>query len=244
VTNAWLFKTSRLSNVHRSPGSYRISPAAEYGPRLVGPKLDDSPEVLPWLGRKAQSLNLQSAAYRPSVRSKHRDRSSDHLRSHLRCRIRQGLRSDLGRGPLCPGSASSMDGQRGELWAITQLPPRGTAILPVGDDGWGTPPQWSSPTTAPALLRSRAPAPPFRRLSRLENSRLLIEHVGPAEDREHPKLGAVRQVFVNQRFCELEHTGQIAQLDREENTRQRVVWEVAQNPDADSAVEQDLERGP
>lgn len=159
--------SSRLdSEVHQRLGPYEVAAATRFGPRIIGLRRDDSPEILVELAPDVAIANEQVGTYR--FRGGHRLWVSPEVPevSHVPDGHQCLVTTDTDRLSVIGSSDSAgfakelelhWDGTRlmvdhilrwtGEEptqaapWAITQLPLGGTAILPTSRTGRGSPHQ-------------------------------------------------------------------------------------------------------
>jgi hypothetical protein len=134
-------------------------------------------------------------------------------------------------------------------WSITQFPLGGTAMMPVAGFAAGDPYQadasvivWPYSNMADprlswirrlALIRAAAgprfkigAAPSPGRLGYQTDGYLFIKEIPASDGGTYPDRGAVGQVFVEDRFCELESVGPLTRLAPGESALHRETWEA------------------
>ncbi len=145
-------------------------------------------------------------------------------------------------------------------WAITQLRLGGTALIPTAapvSEGlqashslilwpytdlsdprltWGEGALMVGATAGPQFKIGAGPEP--GRLGYLFEGHLLLKTIPAAGPGEHPDLGAVAQVYLNESFCELESVGPVTLLAPGATVSHRELWAVERCDDLDAARRQ------
>jgi hypothetical protein len=142
-------------------------------------------------------------------------------------------------------------------WAITQLRLGGVALVPTrvteieGLQATHSLVLWpytdlSDPRLSwrgRALMVDTVAGPPFKigigprpgQFGYLIDRHLFIKEVPSAGHGDYPDRGAVGQIYVNDRFCELESVGPLVALDPGSEVRHRELWSLEECDDLETA---------
>lgn len=266
-------------------GPYEVVVATDYGPRVIGLRRADGPEVLAQLGNDPTIDSPGIGTY--TFRGGHRLWAAPEIPSVTyapddhRCEVMASVDGLTVSAPMDAAGFEKeirlgLDGDRltvdhrlvwkGETsstqvapWAITQLPLGGVAILPVSGTGAGSHLQpessivvwpytrlddprigWTaemvriSAGAGPRLKLGSGPNPGA--LGYLAKGQLFVKRFDPAEPGAVTDRGAIGQVFVDDRFSELESVGALIRLEPGAEARHRESWEVVTCSTIDAAV--------
>lgn len=253
-------------------GPYRIRVAKNYGPRILGLRRAGGPELFAQLPETVVIDHPETGIYR--FHGGHRLWAAPevpritYVNDDRLCEVTSTTSGFIVSAAADPAGIKKkmevvIDGERLTVdhhlendgpasltvgvWAITQLPLGGTAIMPVGGppaanpylaDGslivWpytnltDTRLSW----TPRAAVVDAIAGPRFKigsgprpgRLGYLNNGYLFLKEIPPAGAGDYPDRGAVAQVFVEDEFCELESLGPLALLEPGQSISHREVW--------------------
>jgi len=233
-------------------GDYQLEIAIDFGPRVIGLRNQAGPEVLARLGPDAR-ISHPGGVYR--FHGGHRLWAAPEMPEITYANDDHPCHVDLGDESVRISAEPDAAGMRKEMtvivqdqslivdhsltrvagdgddmaaWAITQLPPGGTALLPVEGPDTGPLPNrglvlWPYTSLTDERIRyvdrglelevsSETPAkfgtgPQRPVLGYLRDGWLFVKEVVSSTEGQVPDLGAGSQVYVGQGFCELETLG-------------------------------------
>lgn len=271
---------------HHHLGAYRLAATTEFGPRVTGLWAGDTGNLLAVLDSDVRIRNPEVGDYR--FHGGHRlwvapeSPEITHVPDDITCRVtsqqhvlritadkdRAGFAKTIEIKPendhLVVDHVLGWAGSEpidAAPWAITQLPPGGTAILPLGRDN-AEAHQYNADRTVVlwpythlddpriewrgrAILIHAASGPQLkigagpeaRKLGYLHQGKLFVKWFHSSSATSHADRGATAQVFVNQDFCELETLGPLETLDPRSTLTHREFWEVSQCATIEGALE-------
>ncbi len=269
---------------HHQLGRYEVATSTEFGPRITGLWVDDSTNFLAVLGPEVRIQNsvrgdfifhgghrLWVAPETPEV---------THVPDDNICRVTSTRTSvEVAAEPDRAGFAKSIEittnddhlivdhrvtwtgGRTAEAspWAITQLAPGGTAILPLPSNPDSsfqadrTIVLWPYTRLDDPRIKWRGDAvlmqalpggqlkfgagPEARRLGYLRDGYLFGKWFQSSPEGRHSDRGATAQIFLNDDFCELETLGPLQNLESGSSITHREFWEVGDCATVDEAIE-------
>jgi hypothetical protein len=264
-------------------GPYSVTVADDFGPRVLGFRPEEGPEMLV---RLSPQTTLESPAGTVHLRGGHRLWVAPelpqltHVPDDEPCQVEADDEHLRIRGPVdAAGFTKELElwAQEGSLvvehrlhrsapepveaapWGITQLPPGGFAILPVGGRS-GSSHQadrslvlwpYSSLSDERLTLHEHAiliaarggpqtkfgAGPDPGRLGYLRQGWLFTKSVTPADgDASYADRGAVGQVYVNDSFCELESLGRLTVMSEGEVAVHRETWQAVECDSIETAL--------
>jgi hypothetical protein len=268
--------------LHLEIGPYRLSVATSFGPRVLGFRLGNGPEMFAELGGDVGIDRPDSGVYR--FRGGHRLWASPEMPwvtyspDDDPCLVEAGDDNVSVTGPSDRAGLAKkimIGHQAGSLmvdhtlanvgsetidvapWAITQLPLGGVALVPTRvteieelqashslvlwpyTDLSDTRLSW----LGRALVVDAVAGPPFKvgigprpgQLGYLIDRHLFIKGIESAAPGDYPDRGAVGQIYLNDRFCELESVGPLVALDPGSELQHREWWAIEECDDLETA---------
>ncbi|MEX2623340.1 MAG: hypothetical protein WD651_06410 [Acidimicrobiia bacterium] len=257
-------------------GPFRLRVATTYGPRILGLRRAGGPELFAQLAETVVIDHPETGIYR--FHGGHRLWAAPevpritHVNDDRPCEVTTTTSGFTLSAPADPAGMTKkmevmIDGERLTVdhhlgnegpasltvgvWAITQLPLGGIAIMPVGGppapnpylaDGSLIVWPYTNLTdnrlswTPRAAVVDAIAGPRFKigsgprpgRLGYLNDGFLFIKEIPPAGAGDYPDRGAVAQVFVEDEFCELESLGPLALLEPGQSISHRETWEATE----------------
>jgi hypothetical protein len=254
-------------------GDYELSVAAGFGPRILGLRIEGGPQMFAELANDLVLEGHPAGPYR--FRGGHRLWAAPEVPEltyapdEVACRIDRDEQTLTITGPpdaggleksmmIAPVGRSLLvvhqlaNRSRGDLevapWAITQLRPGGTALIPLGEPRAAGPQADRSLVLWPytdladdrvrwlreAVVFSARPGPNWKigvgpdpgRLGYWLDGHLFVKSITADAGGSYPDRGAVGQVYANDLFCELESIGPIATLAPGAGTVHHETWTV------------------
>lgn len=270
--------------LHLEIGPYRLSVATSFGPRILGLRLGDGPELFAELDRDVVISRADSGVYR--FRGGHRLWASPEMPwvtyspDDEPCLVEAGDDNVSISGPMDRAGLTKrivIGPEPGRLvvdhtlanagsapidvapWAITQLRLGGVVLVPTyvteidqlqashGLILW----PYTDLSDARLSWRGRAlvvdtvAGPPFKvgigprpgQLGYLIDRHLFVKEIPSAGPGDHPDRGAVGQLYLNDRFCELESVGPLVTLDPGSEVQHREIWAIEECDDLETAYQ-------